>query len=336
MKRKVKVSVVVPNYNYLRFLPKRLESISNQTFADYEIILLDDCSNDGSQQYLRDYEASNPKVTACAINEKNTGIPFLQWDKGIRLAHGEYVWIAESDDYCTGDFLTHCVAALDACPTASFVVTGSHSVDENDVIIDNENYDYDFWGDNTEGDTVMYNGKEYVRHCFIWNNAAYNASGIVFRKNVYERIDKTFLSYRYVGDWLCWSEMALQGDVIEIHKKLNRFRHHPQRVTTRSACSLSLVEERAKLENFLVGTLVSPYWKIWAKGTYYKEVKRGKGMQVDTDEALNIVKEVTGITYRHYVCERILKASHETLKIVSTPLQYKKRYLRKCYKKVEI
>ncbi len=57
-----KVSVIMPNYNHARFLPKRLESIFNQTFRDYEVILLDDCSSDNSLEILRQY-AYNPSVT---------------------------------------------------------------------------------------------------------------------------------------------------------------------------------------------------------------------------------------------------------------------------------
>ena len=54
-----KVSIIVPNYNYSKYLPQRLQSIFEQTFADFEVILLDDCSTDDSRQYLQQF-ASHP------------------------------------------------------------------------------------------------------------------------------------------------------------------------------------------------------------------------------------------------------------------------------------
>ncbi len=109
-----KVTVVVPNYNHARFLPKRIESILSQTFQDFELILLDDCSTDESRSILSSY-ASDPRVTI-EFNEANSGSTFKQWNKGVRLARGKYVWIAESDDYADERLLEGLVAVLDAEP----------------------------------------------------------------------------------------------------------------------------------------------------------------------------------------------------------------------------
>ena len=97
------VSVVVPNYNHGRFLPQRIDSILGQTFQDFELILLDDCSTDNSRMILSSY-AGDPRVRI-EFNSANSGSPFKQWNKGVRLARGEYVWIAESDDYAEPRFL---------------------------------------------------------------------------------------------------------------------------------------------------------------------------------------------------------------------------------------
>src|SRR5246127_2931841 len=91
------VSVVVPNYNHARFLPERIESILRQSYQDFELILLDDCSSDDSRAILSQY-ADDPRVRL-EFNAVNSGSTFKQWNKGVRLARGKYVWIAESDDY---------------------------------------------------------------------------------------------------------------------------------------------------------------------------------------------------------------------------------------------
>lgn len=65
--KEVKVSVIVPNYNYARYLPIRLESILNQTFKDFELILLDDASTDNSIQILENYR-NHPNVSQLVVN----------------------------------------------------------------------------------------------------------------------------------------------------------------------------------------------------------------------------------------------------------------------------
>ncbi len=97
-----RVSIIVPNYNHACFLPERLSSIRNQTFKDYELIILDDASSDESINVIRSELADFPHQLI--INEHNSGSPCSQWLKGIQQARGRYVWIAESDDSCSLDF----------------------------------------------------------------------------------------------------------------------------------------------------------------------------------------------------------------------------------------
>src|SRR5215467_16170811 len=121
-----KVSIVVPNYNHARFLPQRLDSILGQTFQDFELILLDDCSTDDSRSVLSQH-GRDPRVRI-EFNEVNSKNPFKQWNKGVGLARGEYVWIAESDDYADERFLEKLVARLDAEPRAAFAYCRSWRV----------------------------------------------------------------------------------------------------------------------------------------------------------------------------------------------------------------
>lgn len=64
------VSVIVPNYNHAPYLKPRIDSIVNQTYHDFELILLDDCSTDNSREILESYR-SNPHVTHIVYNEQN-------------------------------------------------------------------------------------------------------------------------------------------------------------------------------------------------------------------------------------------------------------------------
>lgn len=103
----IEVSIIIPNYNYARFLQQRIESVLAQTYTDYEIILLDDASTDDSVSILNHYK-TNSRVAHLEINSVNTGSPFIQWQKGISLSRGKYIWIAESDDVADSSFWKSC------------------------------------------------------------------------------------------------------------------------------------------------------------------------------------------------------------------------------------
>src|ERR1700742_1367615 len=99
-----KVSVIVPNYNHSRYLNQRIDSVLSQTYQDFELIILDDCSTDDSRKIIKQYQ-EHPKVSHIVFNETNSGTTFKQWKKGIELAKGKYIWIAESDDWCEPNLL---------------------------------------------------------------------------------------------------------------------------------------------------------------------------------------------------------------------------------------
>ena len=121
-----RVSVVIPNYNHARFLRRRIETVLQQTFQDFELILLDDCSTDESRSIISSY-ANNPKIRV-EFNLVNSGSTFKQWNKGVGLARGEYVWIAESDDYSDARFLEQLVGVLDPKPEVAFAFCRSWRV----------------------------------------------------------------------------------------------------------------------------------------------------------------------------------------------------------------
>src|ERR1700733_15685962 len=89
-----KVSVVIPSYNHARFLRRRIDSILQQSYQDFELILLDDCSPDNSREILTSY-VDDPRVRI-EFNTTNSGSTFKQWNKGGGLAHGGKLWFAES------------------------------------------------------------------------------------------------------------------------------------------------------------------------------------------------------------------------------------------------
>jgi glycosyltransferase involved in cell wall biosynthesis len=224
------VSVIVPNYNHARYLPQRIGTILRQTFQDFELILLDDCSTDDSRSILREY-ASDPRVHA-EFNEVNSGSTFKQWNKGVKLARGKYIWIAESDDYADVRFLERLVAVLDGEPEIAFAFCRSRCVSENDVLglfVDINSRASRRWAADFRSD-----GTEACRSFFLPDNPVSNASAVVFRKGIYEQVGGADENMRLCGDWKLWAAMALRGKIAYLCEPLNYFRIHEDSVRSKT------------------------------------------------------------------------------------------------------
>ena len=105
----LKVSVIVPNFNHAPYLEERLRSIFRQTYPPHEVLFLDDASSDESVEVARRLASDSPVPFRLVLNESNSGSTFRQWLKGIDLAEGDLVWIAESDDTCRPEMLERLV-----------------------------------------------------------------------------------------------------------------------------------------------------------------------------------------------------------------------------------
>ena len=122
------VSVIIPNYDHAAYLKIRIDSVLNQTYKDFEVIILDDCSADNSKDIIESYR-SNKNVSHIVYNETNSGSTFKQWQKGIGLAKGKYIWIAESDDMSAAIFLETAVGAMEQVQNAALFFCQSNCID---------------------------------------------------------------------------------------------------------------------------------------------------------------------------------------------------------------
>lgn len=110
IQKKPAISVILPVYNVERFLYKCLSSLVEQTFTDYEIIVVNDGSLDGSLAILRDFESRYNFFIV--IDQKNQGMSRAR-NAGLAVAQGEYVCFIDSDDYVAPQFLEHLYRACE-------------------------------------------------------------------------------------------------------------------------------------------------------------------------------------------------------------------------------
>ena len=249
-----KVSVIVPNYNYEQFLPQRLNSIINQTYPIYELIFIDNASTDNSVTIAKSILKNTKFPVKIIVNEYNNGNVFKQWYKGLCLAKGDYIWIAESDDYCEATFLENVIKPFD---DEEVVLSYSQSavVDENDNII-HENYLFHTqdissdWEKSFVIDGIQELGRSLYLKCTIPN-----VSAVVFRKEKFCRIfnkeKENIFGFKLVGDWYTYILLSFYGRFAFCSKILNYHRTHERTVRKLETVDDELYSLKNKIMNYI-------------------------------------------------------------------------------------
>jgi len=289
------VSVIVPNYNHSRFLQRRIDSILRQTFQDFELILLDDCSTDDSRSVLSQY-ATDARVRI-EFNEANSGSTFKQWNKGVRLASGKYVWFAESDDYADERLLERLVGVLDSEPTITLAYCQSRLVSDDDRLNGLADYYLDFLDSRRWKSDFCANGREECQNYFVFVNTVPNASAVVFRRDVYERVGGADESLRLCGDWKLWGAMALQGKIAYLSEPLNYFREHDSSVRSKFHKSALEVAESLQVIRWILDqvTPTDVVLESVCQGRARSWVPAVMGVRVPLTLKMSILKNILAI-----------------------------------------
>lgn len=115
------ISIIVPVYKAEPYLHQCLDSILNQTYQTFELILIDDGSPDASGTICEDYAARDPRI--CVIHQQNSG-PSSCRNRGMGMAKGNYICFIDSDDWVEHDYLESMVVAVQLHPATDLVVSG--------------------------------------------------------------------------------------------------------------------------------------------------------------------------------------------------------------------
>lgn len=226
---KEKVSVVVPNYNYKKYFSSRLDEIMGQTYPVSEVIIIDDGSTDGSVDVIKEKVAElkekYPDVEfETVLNEKNSGSVFSQWQKGVKMASGDYIWIAEVDDSSSFKFLETAMAPMIKDKRVALSYTNSKKIgqvssrDRLRKVVDVLRRHHGV------GDYVVSGREEIEKNLAVFNSIP-NVSACVF-KNTPSLVEylKEAKKYKLSGDWYFYIKVAGQGKIAYSHKRLNRHR----------------------------------------------------------------------------------------------------------------
>lgn len=217
------VSIVFTSYNHKEFLKQALDSIVNQTYSNIEIIVVDDCSTDGSQEILLQYKHL-PNINLI-LSETNSGSYVNSTNLGATYAKGEYILFAQCDDFAVSVQVEKLVEAMQNNPNVGVVYSKSNLVDEHGVkFLD------DFKGRESQF-------KKHIKKTFFIEGSKMkdflcfacvipNLSAALIRLDLYKKVNGLSKKYLVVADWEFWLDLTEVTNFYYLPEPLNNFRQH--------------------------------------------------------------------------------------------------------------
>jgi glycosyltransferase involved in cell wall biosynthesis len=240
-----KVSVLIPTYQYGRFLPAAIESVLAQDFPDFELLISDDGSRDESAAVIRRYAARDPRIRF-SIHERNLGM-VENWNWCLREARGDYVKYVFGDDCLPSpQALSRLVEMLDQEPRAVLAVSAR-------LILDEASQVQEVWDE--LGPTGYQAGSDVIIRCMQRDrNLVGEPSTVMFRRIPAARgFDPTF---RQVVDQEMWFHLLASAGLVYTSDPLCAFRRHPAQQT--------VANEKNRLASSEVMRIVARYFNFFA------------------------------------------------------------------------
>jgi hypothetical protein len=212
-----KVSFVVPCYRLAHLLPACITSIRSQSYEDFEVLIMDDCSPDDTVAVATSF--GDPRIRHIR-NDHNLG-HLANYNKGIGLARGAYVWLISADDSLRRPhLLERYVRTMESnrgvgyacCP--GIILEGEREITVDGLV--------------AKRDTI-FEGRAFLRR-LLKGNFVIAASGMV-RRTCYERLGAFPPDLPYVGDWFLWCLFALHYDVAYFAEPMVNYRAHELSMT---------------------------------------------------------------------------------------------------------
>lgn len=228
------VSILMPVYKTAPYLREAMDSILSQTFTDYELIVLDDCSPDNAGEIMDTY--SDPRIVRYK-GEKNVGLSNIL-NVGIEMARGKYIARMDSDDLSYPDRLRIQVEYLESHPDIDLVSVGMQLFGAKD----------DVWVREPNPEKVKINAlfhSPILHASSMWRRERFEENGLRFRQEMVPS-----------EDYDLWTRALVKGlKLVNLRQVLYKYRIHPTQATTRT--DLTAEKDRIVQQNYLRATLPS-------------------------------------------------------------------------------
>jgi len=210
MKNAPKISVIMPVYNAEKYLDEAVESILNQTYSDFELIIINDCSNDNSEKIILSYDDSRIKYIK---NETNLGVA-LSLNRGLDEACGEYIARMDADDISLPLRFEKQLEFMEK--NANVAVCGCEA---------------ELFGDVINNDTFTVFGKEDMKINMLFSSCICHPA-VMIRRSVFEKEHFRYdVNFDKLEDYELWTRVFVKYDLDNVHGVYFRYRIHQNQVT---------------------------------------------------------------------------------------------------------
>lgn len=241
-----KVSVVVPNFEYARYLGERLGSIFDQTHPVFEVVVLDDASTDDSLDVVARISGTRGRDVTVLTNAANSGSVIGQWRRGVTATTGDLVWIAEADDRAAPEFLATAIRSMG--PETVLAFTDSRVIDARgtETAASYRGYYAGVAGGEHLLADLEIDGAEFARTLLAIENVVLNVSATVTRRadlvDVLTEEAEALRTYRFAGDWHVYLHLMPRGRVSFVARSLSTHRRHRRGATLGSGAAEHIAE----------------------------------------------------------------------------------------------
>lgn len=202
-----KVTVIVPTYNRAGLLGRAIGSILSQSFPDFELIIIDDASTDGTKAYLDDLARKDSRVRPVHNTENNYPDISKNLNAGLAMARGKYIARLDDDDYwCDDDKLKKQVEFLDSHP--DYVVAGGGTI----VVDDGDNERFRYYKAENDAD---------IRSRALFANP-FTHSTVMFRHDIAVEVGG-YGNFKNAEDWDLWLKMGMKGKLYNFPEYFVRY-----------------------------------------------------------------------------------------------------------------
>ncbi|MDY7006340.1 MAG: glycosyltransferase [Cyanobacteriota bacterium] len=262
---KPKVSVLLPNLNALPFLEERFNTIINQTFTDWELVVVDNYSDDGAWELIQEFAEKEPRMRISQAPRE--GI-YANWNNCIRLARGEYIYIAGNDDTMVSNCLEKMVTAMDAHPECEICHTLLKVINEKGKEIKNwwdKMPPVRFYGELMDRPHIRMAPYDGILYCGI-GTVYISFTQLLIRSSVFDKVGLFSTNWGSIGDFEWGMRAALVCNTLHIAENFATWRIHSQQATNLNSYTSS--QHRVKLMDMIESAL--PTLKIHNPDFYYR------------------------------------------------------------------
>jgi len=260
------VSVIIPSYNHEKFIEECIQSVLDQTFQDFEIIITDDASTDHTVELIENF--GDPRIKLFK-HTKNQGASIAS-NNCINHAQGKYIAMLSSDDAWYPEKLEVQVNYLNQHPEIGAVFGKVDWVDETGQIIRNKSFPYmDVF--NVSNRSRL----EWLRHFFYKGNCLCHPCSLV-RRECYEKIGLLNPTFANVPDFELWVRLCLHYEIQILDQKLIRFRRMTNELNASGDTNTGRIrnrfEYRHTLDHYLQITDPDEFLLVFPKAAKYGRV----------------------------------------------------------------